>query len=42
MPEPKPIDPALIVHENRFLGFGLLLVTLVIAGILWLGHTQGG
>jgi tetratricopeptide (TPR) repeat protein len=31
-PEPEPIDPALIVHENRFLGFSLVVVGLLISG----------
>ncbi|HEY9690274.1 MAG TPA: hypothetical protein V6D46_09805 [Coleofasciculaceae cyanobacterium] len=33
--EPEPIDPALIVHENRFLSFGLVLVGLLILGLFW-------
>jgi hypothetical protein len=31
-PEPEPIDPASIVHENRFLGFSLVVVGLLIGG----------
>ncbi len=33
-PEPEPIDPASIVHENRFLGFSLVVVGLLI-GAWW-------